>query len=51
MELERAANAAGVLTTFRFSTQSAFFARRMLEEMGVKELEARLLEQLQQSSS
>lgn len=43
LALERAAAAAGV-DSIRFRTQSGWFARRMLEEMGVEALETRMLE-------
>lgn len=44
--LERAGRAAGV-QDIRFSTQTAYYAQKMLKEMGVEEMEARLLERLQ----
>jgi uncharacterized protein with von Willebrand factor type A (vWA) domain len=44
--LERAAAAAGV-DDIRFASQGSYFARRMLEAMGVKDLEARLIDRLQ----
>lgn len=44
--LERAGRAAGA-QDIRFSTQTAYYAQKMLKEMGVEEMEARLLERLQ----
>jgi uncharacterized protein with von Willebrand factor type A (vWA) domain len=44
--LERAAAAAGA-DNIRFASQGPYFARRMLESMGVQALEARLMERLQ----
>jgi uncharacterized protein with von Willebrand factor type A (vWA) domain len=43
--LERAASAAGV-DEIRFASQGGYFARRMLETMGVEALETRLMERL-----
>lgn len=43
--LERAAAAAGA-ENIRFATQASFYARRMLETLGVEAMEARLLERL-----
>lgn len=43
MALERAAAAAGV-DDIRFRTQTGYFARRMVESMGIETLEARMLE-------
>jgi hypothetical protein len=43
--LERAAAAAGV-DDIRFASQGAYFARRMLEALGVEELEKRLMDRL-----
>ena len=46
MALERAGQASG-LQDIRFSTQTSYYAQQMLKEMGVREMEAELLEQLQ----
>ena len=43
--MERAGAAAGV-DQIRFASQGSFFARRMLESMGVEQLEQRLMERL-----
>ena len=45
MALERAGAAAGV-DEIRFATQSGYFVRKMMENMGVEALEARLMEAL-----
>lgn len=45
MALERAGAAAGV-DEIRFATQSGYFVRKMMEQMGVEALEARLMEAL-----
>ncbi|MFM8941173.1 MAG: hypothetical protein ACKOEY_14515, partial [Phenylobacterium sp.] len=42
MALERAGAAAGV-DEIRFATQSGYFVRKMMEQMGVEALEARLM--------
>jgi uncharacterized protein with von Willebrand factor type A (vWA) domain len=47
LALQRAAAVVGA-DDIRFSSQSGFFARRMLEQMGVRDLEERLIERLQQ---
>ncbi len=44
--MEKAARQAGV-DTIRFSTQTAYFAQKMLQALGVERMEARLLERLQ----
>jgi uncharacterized protein with von Willebrand factor type A (vWA) domain len=44
--MERAAAAAGV-DEIRFASQGSFFARKMLEALGVEDLEARLMDRLQ----
>jgi hypothetical protein len=49
LALEQAAAASGA-DQIRFRTQTAFFTRRMLEEMGVRELEERMVERLQNGS-
>jgi uncharacterized protein with von Willebrand factor type A (vWA) domain len=46
LALERAADAAGA-DEIRFATQSAYYTRRMLEQLGVEALERRLLERLE----
>jgi len=48
--LRRAAGQAGV-DDIRFSSQTSFFVRKMLAEMGIAPLEARLLERLGQASA
>lgn len=45
MTMERAARASGV-DDIRFASQASYFSRRMLEELGVEALEARLAEKL-----
>ena len=45
MALERAGAAAGV-DEIRFATQSGYYVRKMMEQMGVEALEARLMEAL-----
>ena len=45
MALERAGAAAGV-DEIRFATQSGYYSRKMMEQMGVEALEARLMEAL-----
>jgi len=47
MAMERAAAAAGV-DDIRFASQSAYFVRQMLQQLGIEALEARLLERLGQ---
>ena len=47
MAMERAGQAAGV-QEIRFSTQTAWYAQQMLKQLGVEELEAQLLDRLQQ---
>ena len=46
MAMEKAGAAVGV-DQIRFASQVGYFTRRMLEELGVDQLEARLLEKLQ----
>lgn len=48
--LRRAASQAGV-DEIRFSSQTSFFVRKMLAELGIAPLEARLLERLGQASA
>ena len=47
MAMERAGARAGV-DEIRFATQTGYYVRRMMEELGVEALEARLMEQLGQ---
>ena len=49
LALEQAAAASGA-DDIRFRTQTAFFTRRMLEEMGVRQLEERMVARLQNGS-
>ncbi|MCI4646039.1 MAG: VWA domain-containing protein [Hyphomonadaceae bacterium] len=44
--MERAGQASGV-QDIRFSTQTAYFAQKMLKQLGVEQMEAKLLEALQ----
>jgi uncharacterized protein with von Willebrand factor type A (vWA) domain len=50
MALERAGAAASV-DEIRFATQSGYFVRKMMEQMGVEALEARLMEALSRRSA
>ena len=47
MAMERAGREAGV-DNIRFSTQTAYFAQKMMQAMGVERLETRLLDKLQE---
>lgn len=47
LAMERAGQGAGV-QEIRFSTQTAWYAQQMLKQLGVEEMEAQLLERLQQ---
>ena len=49
MAMERAASAAGA-DEIRFASQTAYFVRQMLQQMGIEQLEARLLERLRDRS-
>ncbi len=50
MAMERAGREAGV-DTIRFSTQTAYFAQKMMQALGVERLETRLLDKLQEHSA
>lgn len=48
--MERAASAAGV-NDIRFASQGSYFTRKMLEALGVEDLEKRLMERLEQRTA
>jgi uncharacterized protein len=50
LAIQRAAASVGA-DDIRFSTQSGFFARRILEQLGVRDLEERLVARLQQGGA